>query len=138
MSMRYFKNEPVKGAGSEPILSQREGEEGLMTWGQWTFQVEASLSSYGGSLYYVIHVDITGGGDAGEDGMYGQLSTGLQNSLEEAAEVAKRDLRLTVRSAHCEEEDSDLCLYERMIDLSPAIDQIVEVFRACNRDAEPC
>lgn len=112
----------VKGVGSEPKLSTREGEEGMLTWGSWSFTIEPKLELYGGAVHYTIRVGVHGDDDGGEKGMFGDLETGPHASLLEAANEAKQ-LRLTVRSLHCEDGDDDWCLYERTIDLSEVIDR---------------
>lgn len=114
-------NAMVKGPGSEPQLSTREGEEGVLTWGRWSLTVFAKLTLYAGAIHYVMRVDVHGDQDGGEHGMFGDLETGPCATLEDAANEAKR-LRLTLRSEHMEDGDEDTCTYERTIDLTPAVD----------------
>lgn len=119
----------VKGRGSEPKLSKRVGEEGTLEWGRWTFTVTVNLVPYAGSLYYVGVVDVCGGGDDGESGMAGQLTTSPQASLDAVASEVRTSMRMTVRSEHMEDGDEDQCVYERTIDLGPAIDQACALMR---------
>lgn len=129
-------NAMVKGPGSEPTLSTREGEEGVLTWGQWTFTVFAKLTLYAGALHYVMRVDVHGDPDGAERGMFGDLETAPCATLIDAANEAKR-LRLTLRSEHMEDGDDDLCTYERTIDLTPAIDAACKgVHEAVKGEAE--
>jgi hypothetical protein len=135
MTTKSLTAEP-RGPGSEPKLSVREGEPATLTWGRWTFTVDVRTVLYAGSLHHVVHVDAFGGGDDG-DGLSGSFQS-CPSSLDGAAEDAATSIRLTVRSLHCEDDDdddNDLRLYERTIDLRPAIDAACRAYReAMNAD----
>lgn len=112
----------VKGPGSEPKLSKYIGEETSLYWGNWCFTAEVRLIMWCGALHFVGVVGVSGSNDNGEGGMTGELMTSPQATLDDVAREVRTTLRMTVRSLHCEEDDEDWALYERTIDLGPAID----------------
>ena len=116
--------EPIEGL--EPEVNPKNPCE--LTWGTWTIEARASVSSFRDSqvypvdLTYLVEIDYCGDSDSGTENLFGKLSTsGSHSSLESAAESAKR-MKPQLFSTHCEKGDEDWVDYYKTIDVSAIVD----------------
>lgn len=113
------------------VMMQTEKDtECTLTWGKWGFVAQAMCTSSPGPDepgdgpidMYMVAIDIHGDSDGGTDGIYGEIGTCWQGTLEEAARQAKRFSKLVLTSLHEEEGEDDWHEHEKAIDLGPIID----------------
>lgn len=116
--------EPIEG--QEPKVNPKNPCE--LTWGTWTIEARASVSSfkhsqeYPADIMYLVEIVYFGDSDSGTENLFGNLSTsGAHSSLESAAKSAKR-MKPQLFSTHCEKGDEDWVDYYKTIDVSAIVD----------------
>lgn len=94
-----------------------------ITWGHWTInvRVEAGLMSPpGDELWYRAIIDFHGDNDAGEKGLYGELSTNWTSLTGLYDEISR--LKFSLRSTHEEPGDDDIKEHWREIHTIPTLE----------------
>lgn len=127
----------------EVVMQSEKDTELTLSWGRWTFTAQAMMTvdppndGESASDVYAIAIEIHGDSDGGIDGVYGEIGTCWQHSLDAAVREAKRMSRLTVTSLHSEPTDADWEEHERAIDLGPIIERAAERLRLAIAKARP-